>query len=123
LYKFRRRALAAIRDALRDHPRGPKRPHNQTSNDWEQKTISLCELRPTFSSYRVLATTLQAPARFSGSGSAIIWREQPNARCRLIPRGNSLCELTGKLGLSCTKNSILARIVWRGIYGTAKEYV
>lgn len=53
LYKFRRRALAAIRDAMKDMPRGPKRPHNHVSDDWEQKTISLCELRPTLSSYRI----------------------------------------------------------------------
>lgn len=53
LYKFRRRALAAISDVLRDHPRGPKRPHNHVSADWEQKTLSLCELYPTLSSYRI----------------------------------------------------------------------
>ncbi|SPF38529.1 hypothetical protein SBDP1_200013 [Syntrophobacter sp. SbD1] len=53
LYKFRRRALAAIRDALSDQPRGPKRPHNYVSDVVEQKTISLCELHPTLSSYRV----------------------------------------------------------------------
>ncbi|MGB3222964.1 MAG: DDE-type integrase/transposase/recombinase [Desulforhopalus sp.] len=53
LYKYRRRALTAIRDAMKDMPRGPKRPHNHVSDDWEQKTISLCELRPTFSSYKV----------------------------------------------------------------------
>src|SRR5262245_22065770 len=29
LYKFRRRALAAIRQALTDHRRGPRRPHNR----------------------------------------------------------------------------------------------
>jgi transposase-like protein len=29
LYKFRRRALTAIHQALDDQPRGPKRPHNR----------------------------------------------------------------------------------------------
>ena len=53
LYKFKRRALAAIQDALSDQPRGPKRPHNHISDALEQKTISLCEVRPTFSSYRI----------------------------------------------------------------------
>lgn len=54
LYKFRRRALAAIRDALGDQPRGPKRPHNHVSDALEQKAVSLCELRPTFSFYRIV---------------------------------------------------------------------
>ncbi len=54
LYKFRGRALAAIRDALGDQPRGPKRPHNHVSEDVERKAVSLCELRPTFSSYRIV---------------------------------------------------------------------
>ena len=53
LYKFRRRALAAMRDALGDQPRGPKRPHNHVSDTMEQKTISVCELHPTLSSYRI----------------------------------------------------------------------
>lgn len=53
LYKFRRRALAAISDALVDLPRGPKRPHNRVSADWEQKTLSLCELYPTLSARRI----------------------------------------------------------------------
>jgi len=53
LYKFRRRALAAISDALTDHPRGPKRSHNHVSADLEQKTVSLCELYPTLSARRI----------------------------------------------------------------------
>jgi transposase InsO family protein len=53
LYKFRSRALEAIRAALKDQPRGPKRPHNHVSDTLEQKTISLCQLRSTFSSYRI----------------------------------------------------------------------
>jgi Helix-turn-helix domain len=32
LYKFRNRALAAMREALKDHPGGPKRPHNRLSD-------------------------------------------------------------------------------------------
>jgi hypothetical protein len=53
LYKFRSRALEAIREALKDQPRGPERPHNHVSDTIERKTISLCQLRPTFSSYRI----------------------------------------------------------------------
>jgi hypothetical protein len=29
LYKFQRRAASALREALRDHPRGPRSPHNR----------------------------------------------------------------------------------------------
>ncbi len=40
LYKFRKRALAAMRDALADRRRGPKRPHNRLSPEQEQKVVS-----------------------------------------------------------------------------------
>ena len=53
LYKFKRRALAAIHDALGDQARGPKRPHNHVSDALEQKTVSLCELYPTLSARRI----------------------------------------------------------------------
>lgn len=53
LYKFRRRALEAVRAALVDHPRGPKRPHNHLDDAREQRTVSLCQRYPAFSSYRM----------------------------------------------------------------------
>jgi transposase InsO family protein len=53
LYKFRRRALAAIRQALVDHRRGPKRPHNRLAADQEAAVVSLCERYPTWSSYQL----------------------------------------------------------------------
>jgi hypothetical protein len=53
LYKFRKRALAALREALVDHPRGPKQSHNRLSEEREAKVVSLCERYPTWSSYRV----------------------------------------------------------------------
>jgi hypothetical protein len=53
LYKFRTRALAAMREALKDHARGPKRPHNQISDEQEQKVIASCQRHPTRSSYHV----------------------------------------------------------------------
>ncbi len=52
LYKFRSRAIEAIREAVKDQPRGPRRPHNHVSEALEEDTISLCQLRPSFSSYR-----------------------------------------------------------------------
>jgi transposase InsO family protein len=53
LYKFRRRALAAIRAAVADQPRGPRRPHNHAAASLEQKTISLCERYPALSARRI----------------------------------------------------------------------
>ena len=47
LYKFRRRALTAIRHALSDQPRRPKRPHNHVNDDLEQKKLSRKGQRPT----------------------------------------------------------------------------
>lgn len=53
LYKFRKRALAAMREALKDHLRGPKRPHNRLGSETEQQVIALCHRHPTHSSYQV----------------------------------------------------------------------
>ena len=53
LYKFRGRALKAMRDALADQRRGPKKPHNRLDGDREQHVMSLCARHPTRSSYRV----------------------------------------------------------------------
>ncbi len=53
LYKFCNRALAAIRTALADQPRGPKRPHNRLNPGQEGEVVSLCQRHPTASSYQV----------------------------------------------------------------------
>lgn len=53
LYKFRKRTPVAIQQAMKDEPRGPKHPHNRVGEEQEQKVLSLCELRPTFSSYKI----------------------------------------------------------------------
>lgn len=53
LYKFRNRALAAMREALRDEKRGPRHPHNRTDETKERKVKVVCERHPTFSSYQV----------------------------------------------------------------------
>jgi transposase InsO family protein len=53
LYKFRRRALSAIHQALDDRPRGPKVPHNRLDPSTEQRIVSLCLRYPTWSSYQV----------------------------------------------------------------------
>jgi Helix-turn-helix domain len=53
LYKFRTRALTAIREALTDHPRGPKRPCNRISYEREQKVMAMCQRHPTGSSFHV----------------------------------------------------------------------
>jgi Homeodomain-like domain len=51
LYKFRRRALAAINDALADRRRGPHQPHNRIAPDSEARIVALCQRHPTWSSY------------------------------------------------------------------------
>ncbi len=53
LYKFQRRALSAMREALKDQPRGPKHPANTLSEGKEQHIVTLCERYPTQSSYQL----------------------------------------------------------------------
>src|ERR687883_814679 len=50
LYKLRTRARAALLEALKDHPRGPKRPYNRLSDAREQQIIAACQRHPTRSS-------------------------------------------------------------------------
>jgi hypothetical protein len=78
LYKFRGRALMAMREALKDHPRGPKRPSNRLSDEREQRVIASCERHPTRSSYQVMeklgsdaprARTIQRVRKRNGMGS------------------------------------------------------
>jgi hypothetical protein len=53
LYKYRRRALATLRDAMKDQRRGPKRPSNRLPEEKEQPIKVLSQRRPTLSSYQV----------------------------------------------------------------------
>jgi hypothetical protein len=53
LYKFRTRVLAAMCEALRDHPRSPRRPHNRLAPRREQAVVSFCQRYRTWSSYQV----------------------------------------------------------------------
>jgi hypothetical protein len=49
LYTFRARALQAVRQALREQPRGPKRPHNRLSAEREQVVVTNLDQHPTWS--------------------------------------------------------------------------
>ena len=53
LYKFRARALVALREALKDRPRGPKRPHNRLDPYREEGVVACCQRHPTLSSSQV----------------------------------------------------------------------
>jgi hypothetical protein len=53
LYKFRARALVAMCEALRDRPRGPKRPLNRLDPHREEGVVAFCQRHPTVSSYQV----------------------------------------------------------------------
>jgi len=53
LYKYRQRSLVALRKALVDPRRGPRRPHNRLPATCEQQVVTLCHDRPHWSSYKV----------------------------------------------------------------------
>jgi transposase InsO family protein len=53
LYKFRRRALAAMRSALKDKARGPRLPSNRLAPEKEQRIKALSQRGPTLSSYQL----------------------------------------------------------------------
>ncbi len=53
LYKYKRRAIAAMRAAMRNHTRGPKPSSRRLSADTERRIRSVCEREPTLSSYQV----------------------------------------------------------------------
>jgi transposase InsO family protein len=53
LYKFHRRALDAMREALKDEKRGPRTPYNRLAADQEEAIRNVCERHPTLSSYAV----------------------------------------------------------------------
>lgn len=54
LYKLRRRALSAMREALKDQRRGPKQSQNKIGIEQEQKVVMLCKRYPTLSSYKMV---------------------------------------------------------------------
>jgi len=53
LYEYNNRALAAMREALKDKRRGPRHPPNRLPAEKEQAIRSVCERHPTLSSYQV----------------------------------------------------------------------
>jgi hypothetical protein len=53
LYKYRRRALAAIRAEMKDKPRGPRHPSNRLPEEKEQRIKVLSQRSPTLSSYQL----------------------------------------------------------------------
>jgi transposase InsO family protein len=53
LYKFRKRALAAIQEALKDKKRGPRALRNRLGAEKEEVIQCPCERHPTLSSYEV----------------------------------------------------------------------
>ena len=53
LYRFRKRALKAMRNAMRDLPRGPRTAHNRIPRAKEEQIKQECERYPTMSSYKI----------------------------------------------------------------------
>jgi transposase len=53
LYKFRRRALTAMEEALAARRRGPRRAPNRVAFEREAQVVALCKRHPTLSSYAV----------------------------------------------------------------------
>jgi transposase InsO family protein/transposase len=53
LFDYKRRALAAMRETLKDKRHGPRRPGNRLPVEKEQSVRSVCERHPTLSSYQV----------------------------------------------------------------------
>ena len=53
LFKFKRRALEAIRTAMADRQRGPKHAHNRLLENKERRVRAACERHTTLSSYEV----------------------------------------------------------------------
>lgn len=49
LYKYRHRALIALRQALTDHRRGPRQPANRLPALQETQVVTLCQQHPTWS--------------------------------------------------------------------------
>ena len=53
LFDYKRRALAAMTEALKGKRRGPRHPRNRLPAEKEQSIRSVCERHPTLSSYQV----------------------------------------------------------------------
>jgi transposase InsO family protein len=94
LYKLRTRALVAIREALKDHPRGPKQAHNCLAAEREQKVVSICQRHPTHSSSQVReklgsdapsARTIQRVRKRNGI-ARVPKRAPPSAPARRVPK-------------------------------------
>jgi transposase InsO family protein len=117
LYKFRKRALIAMRAALKDHPRGPQHAHNRLEANQEQQVVALCQRHPTHSSYQVQKTLgADAPCartiqriRARHHMARLPKRAPPSAPARRIPepvmkRARYLLKLRPHLGPE--------RVVW-----------
>jgi transposase InsO family protein len=117
LYTLRTRALAARREALKDHHRGPKRPYNRLGDDREQQMIASCQRHPTRSSSHIReklgsdapsARTIQRVRARHGM-ARLPKRASPSAPARRIPepvmkRARYLLTLRPHLGSE--------RVVW-----------
>ncbi len=53
LYKFKRRALLAMKEAVADQKRGPRTPANKTCAEKEDQIKAVCNRQPTLSSYQI----------------------------------------------------------------------
>jgi putative transposase len=53
LYAYKRRALKAMREALKDKKCGPHHPYNRLSEEQEKSVKAVCQRHPTFSSYQI----------------------------------------------------------------------
>jgi putative transposase len=93
LYKFRKRALDAMREALADQRRGPTRAHNRLAAEREQQVIAICQRHPTQSSYQVqeqlgsdapCARTIQR-IRIRNGLARLPKRAPPSAPARRVP--------------------------------------
>ena len=81
LYKFRTRALAAMREALKDHPRGPKRPHNRLAHEREQKVVASANairLAVPIKCAKSWGQTLPVRGRFNACGNGMAWLASRN---------------------------------------------
>jgi hypothetical protein len=93
LYKFRARGLMAMREALSDRPRGPKRPHNRLAPHREESVVACCQRHPTLSSYQIhqrLGADAPSPrtiqrVRERHRMARVPKRAPPTGPCRRLP--------------------------------------
>jgi Helix-turn-helix domain len=88
LYKFRARALQALRYALLDQPRGPKRPHNRLAADREEAVMQSLHQHPTWSARQLHEYSGDEVSVWSKNscGLAMIVGEQPTEPLSALDR-------------------------------------